>query len=181
MRKFILLISADPHISKLPFMIDSSNFKVIEEGLKATQGRCIVNSISLKEGEESFIKLAKTIKRYGAAVLVMAFDEEGQAVETDKKIAICKRSFEILTGPLVGFNPYDIIFDPNILTICTGMEEHNPYSLNFLNSIKKIRTELPGSHISGGLSNLSFSFRGNESLRRAMHTVFLYHAIKEGM
>lgn len=181
MRKFILLISADPHIAKLPFMIDSSNFKVIEEGLKATQGRCIVNSISLKEGEEAFIELAKKIKRYGASVVVMAFDENGQAVDTDRKFEICKRSYDILTGPLVGMDPFDIIFDPNILTICTGMEEHNEYGLNFLNVIKKIRTQLPGSHVSGGLSNLSFSFRGNESLRRSMHTVFLYHAIKEGM
>jgi 5-methyltetrahydrofolate--homocysteine methyltransferase len=181
MRKYVLLISADPHIARLPFMIDSSNFRVIEEGLKATQGRCIVNSISLKEGEDAFVKTARMVRRYGASVVVMAFDEEGQAAETDHKFAICKRSYDLLVGPRVGMSPHDIIFDPNILTICTGMEEHNAYGMNFINTIKRIRTELPGAHISGGLSNLSFSFRGNESLRRAMHTVFLYYAIKEGM
>ena len=154
---------------------------MIEEGLKATQGKCIVNSISLKEGEEAFKALAKKVKRYGAAVIVMAFDEEGQATTADRKFEICKRSYDILTSPEINFNKHDIIFDPNILTICTGMPEHNSYALEYIKATERIRKELPGSHVSGGLSNLSFSFRGNEPLRRAMHSVFLYHAIKAGM
>lgn len=172
-------------------MIDSSNFAIIEAGLKCSQGKCIVNSISLKEGKKDFVKKAKLVHRYGAAVVVMAFDEVGQAVEAERKFAICKKSYDILVDE-VGFNPNDMfvitptirltqlfslysfrIFDPNILTICTGMEEHDNYAVEFLNVCEMIKTNLPGAKISGGVSNLSFSFRGKESLRSAMHSVFL--------
>lgn len=179
MRKFLCLISSDPEISRVPVMVDSSKFEVIEEGLKWTQGKCIVNSISLKEGEEDFLKKARTIRKYGAAVVVMAFDEEGQAVETDRKVEICHRAYKLLIKE--GFKPYEIIFDPNILTIGTGMEEHNEYAIYFLDAIKKIKELMPGCKISGGISNLSFSFRGNEPIRQAMHSAFLYHAIQIGM
>ncbi|XP_068866436.1 methionine synthase isoform X3 [Aphelocoma coerulescens] len=180
MSRFCNLISSEPDIAKVPLCIDSSNFSVIEAGLKCCQGKCIVNSISLKEGEEDFLEKARKIKLYGAAVVVMAFDEVGQATETETKIAICSRAYHLLVEK-VHFNPNDIIFDPNILTIGTGMEEHNLYAINFINATKTIKETLPGARISGGLSNLSFSFRGMDAIREAMHGVFLYHAIKYGM
>ncbi|KFV16630.1 Methionine synthase, partial [Pterocles gutturalis] len=180
MTRFCNLISSEPDIAKVPLCIDSSNFSVIEAGLKCCQGKCIVNSISLKEGEEDFLEKARKIKLYGAAVVVMAFDEVGQATETETKIAICSRAYHLLVEKM-NFNPNDIIFDPNILTIGTGMEEHNLYAINFINATKTIKETLPGARISGGLSNLSFSFRGMDAIREAMHGVFLYHAIKYGM
>ncbi|XP_064365418.1 methionine synthase isoform X4 [Dromaius novaehollandiae] len=180
MTRFCNLISSEPDIAKVPLCIDSSNFSVIEAGLKCCQGKCIVNSISLKEGEKDFLDRARKIKLYGAAVVVMAFDEVGQATETEAKIAICTRAYHLLVEKLC-FNPNDIIFDPNILTIGTGMEEHNLYAVNFINATKTIKETLPGARISGGLSNLSFSFRGMDAIREAMHGVFLYHAIKYGM
>ncbi|XP_064623652.1 methionine synthase-like [Lineus longissimus] len=180
MTKFVNLIASEPDISRVPLCIDSSNFAVIEAGLKCAQGKCIVNSISLKEGEEDFIAKARTIKRYGAAVVVMAFDEEGQAADCKRKVEICTRSYNILVEQ-VGFNRNDIIFDPNILTIATGMEEHNNYGAEFIEATKIIKKTLPGCRISGGVSNFSFSFRGKEKIREAMHSVFLYHAIKAGM
>ncbi|KAM7172061.1 methionine synthase isoform 1-T1 [Macrochelys suwanniensis] len=180
MATFCNFIASEPDISKVPLCIDSSNFSVIEAGLKCCQGKCIVNSISLKEGEDDFLEKARRIKLYGAAVVVMAFDEVGQATETETKIAVCTRAYHLLVKK-VGFNPNDIIFDPNILTIGTGMEEHNLYAINFINAAKTIKETLPGAKISGGLSNLSFSFRGMEAIREAMHGVFLYHAIKYGM
>ncbi|KAG0249775.1 hypothetical protein BG011_008939 [Mortierella polycephala] len=180
MTRFLNLLSSDPDVSKVPLMIDSSNFAVIEAGLKCAQGKCIVNSISLKAGEEEFIRQATIVRRFGAAVVVMAFDEVGQADTSARKFEICARSYHILVDQ-VGFNPNDIIFDPNILTICTGMEEHNNYGVEFIEAIKLIKANLPGAKISGGVSNLSFSFRGMEIIREAMHSVFLYHAIKVGM
>uniref|UniRef100_A0A8C8ZWQ4 Methionine synthase n=1 Tax=Prolemur simus TaxID=1328070 RepID=A0A8C8ZWQ4_PROSS len=180
MTRFCNLIASEPDIAKVPLCIDSSNFAVIEAGLKCCQGKCIVNSISLKEGEEDFLEKARKIKKFGAAVVVMAFDEEGQATETDMKISICTRAYHLLVKKL-GFNPNDIIFDPNILTIGTGMEEHNLYAINYIHATKVIKDTLPGARVSGGLSNLSFSFRGMEAIREAMHGVFLYHAIKFGM
>ncbi|XP_066402895.1 methionine synthase isoform X4 [Molothrus aeneus] len=180
MTRFCNFISSEPDIAKVPLCIDSSNFSVIEAGLKCCQGKCIVNSISLKEGEEDFLEKARKIKLYGAAVVVMAFDEVGQATETETKIAVCSRAYHLLVEKL-HFNPNDIIFDPNILTIGTGMEEHNLYAINFINATKTIKETLPGARISGGLSNLSFSFRGMDAIREAMHGVFLYHAIKYGM
>jgi 5-methyltetrahydrofolate--homocysteine methyltransferase len=180
MRKFLCLIGSDPEISRVPVMIDSSNFDVIHEGLKNAQGRCIVNSLSLKDTEPEFIRKAHIVKSFGAAVVVMAFDEEGQAVETDHKVSICHRAYKILTEQ-VGFKGYDIIFDPNILTIATGIEEHSNYAIYFLEAIKKMKQIMPLAKISGGVSNLSFSFRGNETLREAMHSVFLYYAIAAGM
>ncbi|KAJ1991480.1 hypothetical protein GGI25_003463 [Coemansia spiralis] len=180
MSKFLNLISTEPDVAKVPIMVDSSNFAVVEAGLKCAQGKCIVNSISLKEGEEDFLKKAKLVKRFGAAVVVMAFDEVGQAVDREYKFKVCERSYRLLVDK-VGFNPNDIIFDPNILTICTGMEEHNNYGVEFIKATNDIKTKLPGAKISGGVSNLSFSFRGKETIRQAMHSVFLYHAIKAGM
>uniref|UniRef100_A0A0N4ZJY8 Methionine synthase n=1 Tax=Parastrongyloides trichosuri TaxID=131310 RepID=A0A0N4ZJY8_PARTI len=180
MSKFLCLIASEPEIAKVPICIDSSDFDVIIAGLEACQGKCIVNSISLKEGEESFINKAKLIKKYGAAIVVMAFDEIGQAAETDRKFEICERSYKILTEK-VGIDPNDIIFDPNILTIGTGMNEHSQYAINFIEVCKLIKQNLPGARISGGVSNISFSFRGMEVLREAMHSVFLYHAIKAGL
>ncbi|XP_072612004.1 methionine synthase isoform X6 [Vulpes vulpes] len=180
MTKFCNFIASEPDIAKVPLCIDSSNFAVIEAGLKCCQGKCIVNSISLKEGEDDFLEKARKIKKFGAAVVVMAFDEEGQATETDTKIRVCIRAYHLLVNKL-GFNPNDIIFDPNILTIGTGMEEHNLYAVNFIHATKIIKETLPGVRVSGGLSNLSFSFRGMEAIREAMHGVFLYHAIKFGM
>jgi 5-methyltetrahydrofolate--homocysteine methyltransferase len=183
MGKFIRMCSTEPNIARVPFVIDSSKFHVIETGLKCTQGKCIVNSISLKEGEEAFKKLAKIIKSYGAAVIIMCFDEEGQAVTVEKRLIIVDRVVNYLTNPEhgVNFNPYDIIIDPNILTIATGMEVHNPYAADFIKSCEEIKKKYPFLHISGGLSNLSFSFKGLNELREAMHSVFLYHAIKSGM
>ncbi|XP_037751226.1 methionine synthase isoform X3 [Chelonia mydas] len=180
MARFCNFIASEPDIAKVPLCIDSSNFSVIEAGLKCCQGKCIVNSISLKEGEDDFLEKARRIKLYGAAVVVMAFDEVGQATETETKIAVCTRAYHLLVKK-VGFNPNDIIFDPNILTIGTGMEEHNLYAINFISAAKTIKETLLGAKISGGLSNLSFSFRGMEAIREAMHGVFLYHAIKYGM
>ncbi|MDC1456008.1 methionine synthase [Flavobacteriaceae bacterium] len=180
MTKFLNLIAAEPDISRVPIMIDSSKWEIIEAGLKTVQGKCIVNSISLKEGEEEFIKHAKLIKRYGAAVIVMAFDENGQADNLDRRIEICKRSYDILVDK-VKFKPQDIIFDPNIFPVATGMEEHRENALDFFNATKWIRTNLPFASVSGGVSNVSFSFRGNNAVREAMHSAFLYHAINHGM
>ncbi|XP_030631921.1 methionine synthase [Chanos chanos] len=180
MARFCNLIASEPDIAKVPLCIDSSNFKVIEAGLKCCQGKCIVNSISLKEGEADFLDKAKQVRRYGAAVVVMAFDEEGQATETEQKVQICTRAYYLLVKE-VGFNPNDIIFDPNILTIGTGMDEHSMYAINFIRATRIIKESLPGARVSGGLSNLSFSFRGMEAIREAMHAAFLYHAIKDGM
>lgn len=180
MTRFCNLISSEPDIAKVPLCIDSSNFAVIEAGLKCCQGKCIVNSISLKEGEEDFLRRGRLMRRHGAAVVVMAFDEEGQATEIDQKVKICSRAYHLLVNK-VGFNPNDIIFDANILTIGTGMDEHNMYAINFMKATRIIKETLPGARVSGGLSNLSFSFRGMEAIREAMHGVFLYHAIKDGM
>jgi 5-methyltetrahydrofolate--homocysteine methyltransferase len=180
MIRFLNLIAAEPDIARVPIMIDSSKWEIIEAGLKCVQGKGIVNSISLKEGEESFIEQAKKIKRYGAAVVVMAFDENGQADSYERRIEICQRSYDILTQ-VVLFPKDDIIFDPNIFPVATGMEEHNNNALDFFKATKWIRTNLPGAHVSGGVSNVSFSFRGNNKVREAMHSAFLYHAIAHGM
>ncbi len=180
MVKFLRLISSEPDISRVPVMLDSSKWEVIEAGLQNLQGKGIVNSISLKEGEEAFIHHAKLIRRYGAATIVMAFDEDGQADTLEKKINICKRAYEILVNK-VGFPPQDIIFDPNIFAIATGIEEHNRYALDFIEATKWIKNNLPYAKVSGGVSNLSFSFRGNDVIREAMHSAFLYHAIEAGM
>ena len=180
MIRFLNLIAAEPDIARVPIMIDSSKWEIIEAGLKCVQGKGIVNSISLKEGEEKFIEQAKKIKRYGAAVIVMAFDENGQADSYERRIEICQRSYDILTQ-VVLFAKEDIIFDPNIFPVATGMEEHNNNALDFFKATKWIRTNLPGAHVSGGVSNVSFSFRGNNKVREAMHSAFLYHAIAHGM
>ncbi|MEY4432782.1 MAG: Methionine synthase, partial [Bacteroidota bacterium] len=180
MTKFLNLIAAEPDISRVPVMIDSSKWEIIEAGLKVIQGKGVVNSISLKEGEEKFIEYAKKIKRYGAAVIVMAFDENGQADTYERRIEICKRSYDVLVDK-VGFPAQDIIFDPNIFPVATGMEEHKLNALDFFRATKWIRENLPYAHISGGVSNVSFSFRGNDKVREAMHSAFLYHAIKNGM
>ncbi|MGJ8631722.1 MAG: methionine synthase [Glaciecola sp.] len=180
MVRFLNLIASEPDISRVPIMIDSSKWSVIEAGLKCVQGKSVVNSISLKEGKEPFIAQAKLIKRYGAATVVMAFDETGQADTVERKFDICERSYRILVDE-VGFPPEDIIFDPNIFAVATGIEEHNNYAVDFIEATRKIRQELPYAHVSGGLSNISFSFRGNNPVREAMHSVFLYHAIKAGM
>ena len=180
MTTFLNMIAAEPDIAKVPVMIDSSNWEVIQAGLKCVQGKSIVNSISLKEGEQKFIEHAEDVKRYGAAVVVMCFDEEGQATTYERRIEIAQRAYKILTEK-VGMNPLDIIFDPNVLAIATGMEEHDAYALDFIRATEWIHNNLPGAHVSGGVSNLSFSFRGNNYIREAMHAVFLYHAIKVGM
>ncbi|GAX83119.1 hypothetical protein CEUSTIGMA_g10545.t1 [Chlamydomonas eustigma] len=180
MTKFVNLCVSDPEISRIPFMIDSSKFHIIEAGLKCCQGKCIVNSISLKEGEEPFKKHAHVIKKHGAAVVVMAFDETGQAAGYAEKVRMCQRAYRILVEE-VGFNPQDIIFDPNILTIGTGMSEHNNYAVDFIRATREIKRVCPGSKISGGVSNIAFSFRGNEAVRRGFHSAFLYHACKAGM
>ncbi|MCE9544033.1 MAG: methionine synthase, partial [Planctomycetia bacterium] len=180
MTHFLNLIAAEPDIARVPIMIDSSRWEVIEAGLKCVQGKGIVNSISLKEGEESFLRQAALVRRYGAAVVVMAFDEQGQAVETDDKVRICKRAFKLLTEQ-VGFPPQDIIFDPNILTVATGIEEHNNYAVSYFEAVRRIKAECPGAKTSGGVSNVSFSFRGNDMVREAMHSAFLYHAIRAGL
>lgn len=177
---FLNYIASEPEISKVPIMIDSSKWEVIEAGLKCVQGKCIVNSISLKEGEEDFIFKAKKIRSYGAAVVVMAFDEKGQADSFERKTEICKRAYRLLIDK-VGFPSQDIIFDPNVLAIATGIEEHNNYGVDFINATRWIKQNLPNAKVSGGVSNLSFSFRGNNAVREAIHSVFLYHAIKEGM
>ena len=180
MTKFLNLIAAEPDISRVPIMIDSSKWEIIEAGLKVVQGKSVVNSISLKEGEEAFIHHAKLIKRYGAAVIVMAFDEVGQADNYERRIEICQRSYDILVDK-VGFPPQDIIFDLNIFPVATGMEEHRLNALDFFRGTKWVRDNLPHAHVSGGVSNVSFSFRGNDTVREAMHSVFLYHAIQNGM
>ena len=180
MVEFLNLVMSEPDIAKLPIMIDSSKFSVIEAGLKCVQGKCIVNSISLKEGEEAFLKQAKLVRRYGAAAVVMAFDEEGQADTVKRKVDICKRAYDLLVQK-VGFIPEDIIFDPNIFAVATGIEEHNDYAIYFIEATRQIKKLCPGAKISGGVSNISFSFRGNEVVREAMHTAFLYHAVNAGM
>ena len=180
MTHFLKLIQAEPEIAKVPIMVDSSKWTVIEAGLKILQGKGIVNSISLKEGEEKFKEQARRILQYGAATVVMAFDEDGQAADYENKIRICQRAYDILVND-VGFPPEDIIFDPNILTVATGIEEHNNYAVDFINATRWIKENLPGARVSGGVSNISFSFRGNNKLREAMHSAFLFHAIKAGM
>ena len=180
MVNFLNMIAAEPDIAKVPVMIDSSDWEVIRAGLKCVQGKSIVNSISLKEGEEKFLEHARDVKRYGAAVVVMCFDEEGQATSYERRIAIAERAYRLLTEE-VGMNPLDIIFDPNVLAVATGMEEHDAYAADFIRAAGWIHENLPGAHISGGVSNLSFSFRGNNYIREAMHAVFLYHAIQKGM
>ena len=180
MSTFLNLLAAEPDISRVPIMIDSSKWTVIEAGLKCVQGKSIVNSISLKEGEEPFLEHARKVRRYGAAVVVMAFDETGQAETAERKFEICKRAYKLLTET-VGFPPEDIIFDPNIFAVATGIEEHNDYGRAFIEATRRIKTGLPYVHVSGGVSNLSFAFRGNERVREAMHSVFLYHAIQAGM
>ena len=180
MTKFLTLLSSEPDVARVPVMVDSSRFEVLEAGLKCLQGKGIVNSISLKEGEEPFLRQARTIRRYGAAVVVMAFDEEGQATDVERRVAICQRAYRLLTEQ-AGFLPEDIIFDPNILTVATGIEEHNRYALNFIEATRRIKQVMPLVKVSGGISNISFSFRGNETVREAMHSVFLYHAIQAGM
>lgn len=180
MTTFLNLVASEPDIARVPVMIDSSKWEVILAGLKCVQGKCIVNSISLKEGEEAFVEHARTVKQYGAAVIVMAFDEKGQADTFERKIEVCERAYRILTEK-VGFRPQDIIFDPNVLAVATGIEEHNNYAVDFIKATGWIRRHLPGAHVSGGVSNLSFSFRGNNYIREAMHAVFLYHAIQLGM
>ena len=180
MVKFLHLIMSEPDIAKLPIMIDSSKFDIIEAGLKCVQGKCIVNSISLKEGEEEFIRQATIVRRFGAAAVVMAFDEVGQADTKERKVEICKRAYKILVEQ-VGFNPTDIIFDPNIFAVATGIEEHNQYAINFIEATREIKLKCPGAKISGGVSNISFSFRGNNKVREAMHSAFLFHAIQAGM
>ncbi|WP_363350529.1 methionine synthase [Methylocystis echinoides] len=177
---FLNLLAAEPDIARVPVMVDSSKFEVIEAGLKCLQGKGVVNSISLKEGEEKFIAEAKKVRRYGAAVVVMAFDEKGQADTLQRKVEICKRAYQILTQE-VGFPPQDIIFDPNIFAVATGIEEHENYGVDFIEAARSIKRDLPYAHVSGGVSNLSFSFRGNEPVREAMHSVFLFHAIQAGM
>ncbi len=180
MTTFLNLLQSEPDIAKIPVMIDSSKFEIIEAGLKCVQGKCIVNSISMKEGEAKFIEQAVTCKMFGAAVIVMAFDEKGQADTKDRKVEICHRAYKILTEQ-VGFDPQDIIFDPNIFAVATGLEEHNNYGVDFIEATREIKKLMPLTKISGGVSNLSFSFRGNEPVREAMHSVFLYYAIKAGM
>ncbi|MEA3424739.1 MAG: methionine synthase [Bacteroidota bacterium] len=180
MTTFLNLLQSEPDIAKIPIMIDSSKFEIIEAGLKCVQGRCIVNSISMKEGEEKFIEQAFTCKAYGAAVIVMAFDEVGQADTKERKVEICHRAYKILTEK-VGFDPQDIIFDPNIFAIATGIEEHNNYAVDFIEATREIKQLMPLTKVSGGVSNVSFSFRGNDHVREAIHSVFLFHAIKAGM
>jgi len=180
MTTFLNLIASEPDISRVPVMIDSSKWPVIEAGLKCVQGKAIVNSISMKEGEAAFLEHARKILRYGAAAVVMAFDEAGQAETAERKVAICTRAYKLLTEK-VGFAPEDIVFDPNVFAVATGIEEHNNYAVAFIEAARRIRAELPHAHVSGGISNLSFAFRGNEPVRQAMHTVFLYHAIAAGM
>ena len=177
---FLNLIAAEPDISRVPVMIDSSKWSVIEAGLKCVQGKAIDNSIRMKEGEATFIEQARLVRRYGAAVIVMAFDEEGQADTEERKLEICSRAYDLLVNK-VDFPPEDIIFDPNIFAVATGIEEHDNYAVDFINAARRIRAKLPYVQVSGGLSNISFSFRGNEPVRQAMHSVFLYYAVESGM
>ncbi|MGN2250602.1 methionine synthase [Frateuria sp. GZRe14] len=180
MVRFLNLIAAEPDIARVPVMVDSSKWSVIEAGLRCLQGKGIVNSISMKEGEEAFLEQARKVRQYGAAAVVMAFDEEGQADTAERKVAICARAYQLLTGQL-DFPPEDIIFDPNIFAIATGIEEHNNYAVDFIEATRELKRRFPASHVSGGVSNVSFSFRGNDTVREAIHSVFLYHAIKAGM
>ena len=180
MRTFLNLIAAEPDIARVPIMIDSSKWSIIEAGLKVVQGKCVVNSISLKEGETEFLRQARLIRRYGAATVVMAFDEKGQADTYERRIEICQRAYTLLTEQ-AQFPATDIIFDPNIFPVATGMEEHRRNALDFIEATRWIRTNLPGAHVSGGVSNVSFSFRGNNAVREAMHSAFLYHGIQAGM
>ena len=177
---FLNLMAAEPEISRVPVMLDSSRWSVLEAGLKCLQGKGIVNSISLKDGEEAFLEKARLLMRYGAAAVVMAFDEDGQAVDRRRKVAICTRAYRLLTEE-AGFPPTDIIFDPNILTVATGMEEHNNYAVDFIEATREIKATLPQAKVSGGVSNISFSFRGNNVVREAMHSAFLFHAIRAGL
>src|SRR5215510_5106212 len=180
MTTFLNLLQSEPDIAKIPIMIDSSKFEIIEAGLKCVQGKCIVNSISMKEGEAKFIQQAIICQSYGASVIVMAFDEKGQADTKQRKVDICHRAYKILTEQ-VGYDPQDIIFDPNIFAVATGLEEHNNYGVDFIEATREIKELMPLTKVSGGVSNLSFSFRGNDHVREAMHSVFLYYAIKAGM
>jgi 5-methyltetrahydrofolate--homocysteine methyltransferase len=180
MSRYLQLLASEPEVAKVPFMVDSSKWEVIEAGLKCLQGKGIVNSISLKEGEDKFRQNARTVLKYGAAVVVMAFDEQGQAATCEDKIRICERAYRILVDE-VGFPPEDIIFDPNILTVATGMEEHNNYAMDFIEATRWIKANLPHAKVSGGVSNISFSFRGTNRVREAMHSAFLFHAIQAGM
>jgi 5-methyltetrahydrofolate--homocysteine methyltransferase len=180
MTRFLNLVGAEPEIARLPIMVDSSKWEILEAGLKCAQGKCVVNSLSLKEGEADFLEKARRVHRYGAAVVVMAFDEAGQADTTERKLEICERAYELLTEQ-AGYDPTDIVFDPNILAIATGIEEHARYALNYIEAAKLIKERCPGAKLSGGVSNLSFSFRGNDLVREAMHSAFLYHAIRAGM
>ncbi len=180
MTRFLNLIAAEPDIARVPVMVDSSKFAVIEAGLRCLQGKGIVNSISLKEGEDEFLEQARRIRRYGAAVVVMAFDETGQADQAERMVECLSRAHKLLTEE-AGFPPEDIIFDPNIFPVATGMDEHNNYSMEFINATRELKKKFPHCHISGGVSNMSFSFRGNNVVREAMHSVFLYHATKAGM
>ncbi|MET0506165.1 MAG: dihydropteroate synthase, partial [Luteibacter sp.] len=180
MTRFVNLISSEPDIARVPIMVDSSKWSVIEAGLRCMQGKGIVNSISMKEGVEAFLEHARKVRQYGAAVVVMAFDEVGQADTKERKIEICSRAYELLVNE-VNFPPEDIIFDPNIFAVATGIEEHNNYAVDFIEATRELKRRFPSSHISGGVSNVSFSFRGNNPVREAIHSVFLYHAIAAGM
>src|SRR5207253_1035225 len=180
MTRFLNLIGSEPEIARIPIVIDSSKWSVIEAGLKCVQGKAVVNSISLKNGEEEFLRQARLIRQYGAAVIVMAFDERGQADSLDRKIDICARAYDLLTKR-ANFPANDIIFDPNILTVATGLEEHSNYAVDFIEATRRIKENLPGAHVSGGVSNISFSFRGNNTVREAMHAAFLFHAIGAGL
>src|SRR5438309_2100865 len=180
MTTFLNLLQSEPDIARIPVMIDSSKFEIIEAGLKCVQGKCIVNSISMKEGEEKFIHQAEICRMYGASVVVMAFDENGQADTLQRRVDVCERAYKILTKE-VGFDAQDIIFDPNIFAVATGLEEHNNYAVDFIEATKIIKQKMPLVKISGGVSNVSFSFRGNDHVREAIHSVFLYHAIRAGM
>src|SRR6202163_4856838 len=178
--RFLNLIQSEPEIARIPMMIDSSKWSVIEAGLKCVQGKCVVNSISLKNGEEEFLRQARLVRRYGAAAIVMAFDEQGQADNCQRKIDICSRAYDVLTKH-AGFPANDIIFDPNVLTVATGLEEHRNYAVDFLEATRWIKANLPGARTSGGLTNISFSLRGNNAVREAMHAAFLFRAIQAGL
>src|SRR6266511_1038771 len=179
MTTFLNYVATEPEVARLPIMVDSSRWSVLETGLKLLQGKGVVNSISLKEGEESFLAQARTVHRYGAGVVVMAFDEQGQADTVERKVEICGRAYDLLVG--IGFEPQDIIFDPNVLAVATGIEEHDEYAKAFIDALPRVKERCPGSSTSGGISNLSFSFRGNDRVREAMHSAFLYHAIRAGL
>ena len=180
MRHFLNLVASEPDISRVPVMIDSSKWEVLEAGLKCLQGKGVVNSISLKEGEAEFLRQAEIISRYGAAMVVMAFDEQGQATSFEKKVSVCSRAYQLLTEQ-VGIPAEDIIFDPNILTLATGIDEHRDYAVAFIEAVREIKNQCPGAKVSGGVSNISFSFRGNNPIREAMHSAFLFHAIQAGL